>query len=426
MKKILNRVKKSKFLKNVLVMVTGAAGAQAVVMLASPLITRLYGPEAFGLLGTFTSITKVIIPIAALTYPVAIVLPKKDQEAKGIIKLSLIISTIFSILVLVSLLLFNDRIAELLNLQEISSFTYLIPAVIIFGGLVQVTEQWLIRTNQFSINAKVNFFQSVINNASKVGFGFFYAYASVLVILQVMAEGLKAAMLITLSRKSKFNNTYVQPEETTSLNKLAKKYYDFPLYRMPEKFFSSFSQSLPILLLTSLFGPASAGFYNIGKTVLAMPSKLIGQAIGDVFYPRISEAANNQEDLNKLIKKATLALIGIGVIPFGLIFLFGPPLFEFVFGDGWNVAGEYAKWISLVSFSTFINKPSTKSMPVMSAQRFHLFFTIGRLITQSLGLIIGFLLFHDDVLAIALFGSTGFILNLWFIFFTLKLARKHK
>src|SRR5699024_10764998 len=111
-------------------------------------------------------------------------------------------------------------------------------------------------------------------------------------------------------------------EKKLSIKETAKQHYDFPLYRAPEELFSTLSQNLPILLLTSFFGPAAAGFYNIGRTVLSMPSRLIGKAIGDVFYPRISEAKNNGEDLNKLIKKATWSLVGVGIIPYGLVMLF--------------------------------------------------------------------------------------------------------
>src|SRR5699024_8422549 len=103
------------------------------------------------------------------------------------------------------------------------------------------------------------------------------------------------------------------------------------------------------LLLTTFFGPASAGFYNIGRTVLGLPSRLIGQSIGDVFYPRISEAANNDENVGRLIKRATILLGAIGIVPFGVVIIFGPWIFEFVFGSGWDVAGEYARWISLPS-----------------------------------------------------------------------------
>src|SRR5699024_8255783 len=98
------------FVRNVTIMASGTAAAQAIALVASPIITRLYGPEAYGMMGVFQSTIQIIIPIAALTYPVAIVLPKSDQDAKGIMRLSVYISIALSIITLMMLLMFNKSI----------------------------------------------------------------------------------------------------------------------------------------------------------------------------------------------------------------------------------------------------------------------------------------------------------------------------
>src|SRR5699024_10248705 len=262
-------------------------------------------------------------------------------NAKKIIELSLIITVFNAILSLIILLFFNNSIVNLFNLKEISNYMFLIPLVILFGGFMQVSEQWLIRTKQFSINAKVTILQSAITNGSKVGIGFFYPVAAVLVVITAMANGLKATLMAILSKKSSYkeveNNV---DEELKTTKQLAKEHYDFPMYRAPEMFLNATSNGLPVLMLSTFFGPAAAGFYSIGKTVLRLPAELIGKSVGDVFYPRIAEAANNKENLPLLIKKATLALAGVGILPYGLIIIFGPTIFSLVFGSDWAVAGE--------------------------------------------------------------------------------------
>ncbi|MEI8616628.1 oligosaccharide flippase family protein [Pseudoalteromonas sp. B193] len=71
------------FVRSVIMVVSGAAGAQLLTMLFAPIITRFYGAEAFGLLGTFTAVLAILVPIAALAYPIAIVLPKNDDDAES-------------------------------------------------------------------------------------------------------------------------------------------------------------------------------------------------------------------------------------------------------------------------------------------------------------------------------------------------------
>ncbi len=426
MKKIIKKSLNNSFVRSVLVMASGTAAAQAITMGLSPIITRMYGPEAFGIMGTFTAMINIIIPVAALTYPIAIVLPKSDEDAKGIVRLSLIIAGVISFISLIILFLLNDQIINLFNLHEIASYLYLIPLVVIFAGLVQVAEQWLIRTKQFSINAQVTFYQSLIINGSKVGIGLTHPVAGVLVVMTALGNGIRALMMIMFIKKSSNQTGMNEGSKKKSLKRLALEYYDFPTYRSPQVFINAISQSLPVLILTSFFGVASAGLYTIGRTVLSIPTQLIGKSVGDVFYPRISEAARNKENVTAIIKKATLVLGLIGIIPFGIIILFGPIIFSVVFGDDWYMAGEYARWTALWIYFLFMNQPSVRALPVLSAQKFHLKFTIITVTARILALSVGYFIFNNDLIAIALFSITGAILNALLIYITLQISNKIK
>ena len=52
-----NKLKKNTFLASVVTLTSGTAIAQAITVLASPIITRLYTPADMGLLANFTAIT---------------------------------------------------------------------------------------------------------------------------------------------------------------------------------------------------------------------------------------------------------------------------------------------------------------------------------------------------------------------------------
>lgn len=424
--KLINILNKS-FVRNVTVLASGTAAAQAISMLSSPFITRLYGPDAFGIMGAFMAIVQIFAPVAALTYPTAIVLPKKNIEAKKIIEVSLFVTLTIAILLTLVIFLYNEEITEILQISEVSSFLYLIPLIVFFSGIIQVSEQWLTRTKQFSINAKVTFLQSLIINSSKIGIGIVNPVATVLVFLTASADCLKVILVLIFLNRSKnksIENLNIKLSKQNNINlsikELAKKYMDFPLFRAPQVLINSLSQRTPILILTAFFGPTAAGFYTLGNTVLQKPIQLIGNSVGDVFYPRISEAANNNEDIAHLIKKTTLVLAIVGLIPFGIIILFGPWIFSVIFGSEWLVAGKYAQWIGLFLYFEFINRPSVRALPVLGAQFFHLKFTVIILIIRVSALSVGYYLFSSDLVAIALFGISSAILNLTLFISVLK------
>lgn len=422
--KIVN-LSKNTFIQNVFITATGTAAAQLITLMFTPLITRIYGPEAYGLMGVFLSMTNIFTPIAALTYPIAIVLPKKNSEAKALIRLSIYITIIVSIVVGVILFLFNDQIVYFFNLENISVFIYLIPLVLLFTGFMQVAEQWLIRTKQFKINAKVTFSHSLILNVSKVFLGLIKPFASSLILLTAVGNGIKALMLFIQTKTQWHISHYPKVDGKTSLKALAKKYKDFPLYRSPQAIIFAFSSSLPILMLSNLFGPASAGFYSLGNSILNAPANLIGKSVGDVFYSKISEVKNNDGDITELIKKATIGLLIVGVVPFGIVILFGPMIFRFVFGSEWISAGEYARWISLWVFFKLLHQPSVKALPVLSAQKLHLIYTVISLLVNVASLYAGYYFFKSDISSIAFFGTSNAILSVLLIAITLKISKKN-
>ncbi|MCF6138818.1 oligosaccharide flippase family protein [Pseudalkalibacillus berkeleyi] len=424
MKSKLKKLSKRPLVRNVVIVATGTAAAQVVTMAFAPVLTRLYGAEAFGVLGVFMALVGIVSPIAALTYPIAIVLPKSEGDAKGLIRISLFISVFFALFTAIVLFVFNNPIVKFLQIEVIAPFLYLIPLVMLFSAFLQIAQQWLFRTKQFRITAKVAFFNALILNSAKVGIGWFAPVVTVLVFISTIGNALHTFMLIrgtTIFLKKEVSDSL----ESKELKKLAKKYKDFPLYRAPQVLINAVSRSLPVLLLSVFFGPASAGFYNIGKTVLDMPIRLIGKSVTDVFYPRIAEAANNGENLTRLICKSTLLIAVVGIIPFGIVVAYGPQLFGFVFGTEWVVAGEYARWLALWLFFMFINLPSSVAIPVMNLQGRFLLFEIISMILNILGLAIGFYLFDNDVLAIALYSLTGVIAYLYLSIWVINSSRNY-
>lgn len=418
---MIKQLTKSKFVRNVVLVASGAAGAQAITMAFAPIITRMYGPESFGLLGAFMATLGIVTPIAALAYPIAIVLPKSDDDAKGIAKLSVRIALVIALAFSLILLVAGEQIAAVLGMQAIAGFMLLIPLAMFFSALQQVMQQWLIRKKQFKVMARIAVSQSFILNGSKIGVGWFWPIGPVLIILATLGNMLYAVQLWFGAKKWADNDGRIDSPAASEvdLKALAYKHRDFPYYRAPQIFINALSQSLPVLILASFFGPASAGFYAIGRTVLGMPSMLLGKAVADVFYPKIAESANRNENLYSPIFKATLALAVIGAIPYGLVFLFGPWLFSLVFGEEWRVAGEYARWLAAWSYFGFMNRPSVAALAVLNMQGFFLIYEIVSLILRAASLYIGFAILKDDLQAVILFSISGVILNFALIFITL-------
>ncbi|WP_244406380.1 lipopolysaccharide biosynthesis protein [Thioalkalivibrio sp. K90mix] len=403
-----DRLWRSRFARNVAVVASGTAGAQAITIAFAPLITRIYGPEAFGLLGTFMAIVAVAIPVAALAYPIAIVLPREDRDALGLVRLSAILSFGVALLAAALLAFGGDWLTVTLGAESVAGYLFLIPVAMLFAAWMQIAQQWLIRKKQFGVVARSAVAHSLILNSAKSGIGWLHPVGAVLIVLATLGHALHAALLfIGARRRYQAEAAEGVDGSHTPLRELAHRHRDFPLYRAPQNFINAASQSLPVLMLAAFFGPVAAGFYTLAKMVMGMPTTLIGKAVNDVFYPRITEAAHNGENLPRHIVQATGALLAIGIVPFGLVVVFGPWFFGLVFGVDWVMAGEYARWLALFFLFNFINKPAVAAVPVLGIQRGLLVYELFSTGAKALGLVVGFYWFGSDLWAVALFSVIG-------------------
>lgn len=397
----------NKFYKNIAVLVSGTVIAQFLGVVSSPFITRIYGPEEFGVAGTFISLIFIFGPLATLTYPLAIVIAKNNDESFGLIKLSLLISFLLSTLVGLTILVFSRQLHGLFGDSFNSNYALFLPLSMIFYALWQVMEQSIVRLEEFKIKATCAIFNALFVNASKLILGFIYPNATTLILTSISSY---LFQFIYLFKKSSFS-VY----SAINLKKIAIKYKDFPMYRAPEISLNTLSQSFPVLILASKFGVASAGYYTLARTMLTLPVTLIGNSVGDVFYPKINNAKINCSKMYPILLKTTKQLALVGLIPFSIIAVFGEEIFALVFGSEWSSAGVYAQWITVWIFFLFLNNPSVKTIPIIGKQKFQLKFTVVTMVIRLMSLYLSYIFFKDDVISIAIFCCLSALVNIFLI-----------
>src|SRR5690606_10969368 len=94
------------------------AVGQVVVILASPILARLYTPEDFGTLGVIASLLGIISVIASLRYQLAIPIPEDDEEASQLVVASAGIVLLFSGITVLLMHVWGDIISLWLNIPR--------------------------------------------------------------------------------------------------------------------------------------------------------------------------------------------------------------------------------------------------------------------------------------------------------------------
>ncbi|MFS0788249.1 oligosaccharide flippase family protein [Shouchella sp. 1P09AA] len=424
MSKLIQKIMRNGFLKKVTMVASGTAIAQLIAILSTPIVARLYGPEIMGVFGAFVAMANMLTKVSGLTYPVSIVLPKRDNHAKLLIQGSLCISIIIAFILLLLIIFFNEQISNLFNLQEIQSYLFLIPLIVVFSVMLQVSEQWLIRVQKFKLTAKATILKSLVVNSSKVGIGLFHPVAIVLILLNVLNDVIHTLVIMNGLKPNIKKNLKLNRLKFIKIKVLLLKYKDFPLYRAPQELINGISTNLPVLLLTSFLGPVYAGYYTITRTVMKVPTELLSKSIGDVFYPHIVITAKNKKSIFKPLFRLTLGLSVLGIGIFGVVFVFGPSIFKLILGSEWLEAGYYARWLSIWFFFVFINRPSTKAIPLLKIQGPFLVYEIISGILRLVAMTLGFIIYNNGLVAIIFLSLTSAFMNLLLIVMTHIYAMK--
>lgn len=398
-KKMRKLISNNKFLKSVAIIASGTALAQIINLAAIPLITRLYGPEAYGMMGSFMSIVNVLIPLSALSYPIAVVLPRKDSVSNIIVRLSLILGIATSVTVLIGMILYT------LLRHDIGMpiwYIAVIPLTMLVLPLQQCGQQWLIRKKQYSAIAKVSVIQSVVLNALKIIIGLPWHGVKTLVIITALGYWLQALQFFYNAKKNGL--VIVKNNFFRSLTKVSRAYADFPAYRTPQVLVNALSQSLPIFVIGFYFGATQVGYFSLAQTILGAPVTLLTGALSNVLFPKITQKVNNRELISPLIKKSFLGLIALSTSIYITVILFGPQLFSFVFGHEWEVGGAYGRWMALYCIFWLSARPAIDAIPSLKIQRQFLIYEVCSLLLRFTGLIAGIMIYNDSIFAMILYS----------------------
>jgi len=395
----------SPLFRNLLAAGGGAAAGQMVAVAFAPLITRLYSPEVFGLQGLFLSLVSLLSPAIALRYPMAIVIAADDAEAHHIALLAAGIAFGLSCLLGLMLLVLQGPILMLPGAQALGPLIWFLPLAVFCVALQNVAEFRAARLGRFGRMGAASVAQSFIANLARVLGGLFAPVAGILVAITALAPALHAALL---AQRPGAARAPINWRESAAL---LRRYRDFPIYRVPTDMLNSATQSVPVILLAMLHSPAAAGFYVLARSVVNLPSNIIGAAVGNVLYARFAELARQNRPLWPMLMRATLALMALAPVIIALAWR-APDAFAALFGENWREAGDYARWIAIWVAMMIANVPTTRIVPVIGFQNLQLAYNIALLGLGIAAVLLATRLSPDPETAVIAFTAccTGMIL----------------
>jgi len=375
----------SSFKRNIFVMTIGRVISQVIPVLITPLLTRIYSPEEFGILGVYMAIVSFLAMLSNGRYTHAIVLPKEKEKAQNLVFFSSFLTIIFTLFVFFLLLFLQDQFFSVFNIEPIKKYFPILILNILFLGLYEPLFVYELRMKKYKKLATNVIIQSLALIIVRIVLGYL-GYTDLGLILSYLVGYLVSFLLLVYKIDLKLNFSKLK-EDTKSL---MKKYINFPKFTLLSDSLVTLSTSLPNILLNSLFGSDSAGHFALSEKVLGSPIWFVTSSVGDVFRQEASELYRKGKDLRKLFVKTTKSMFKLGVIPFLLIFLFVPPLIPFILGEVWEPVGSYIRIFSIMYFSSFVVNPVSNMVYIIKKEKYGVLFQGLKLLSILVGLLLGF------------------------------------
>lgn len=416
MKRFINKLlPQNDFARGVSVLVGGTTSAQALMVLASPLLTRLYSPEDFGLLAVYAGLLALFIVVASLRYELAIPLPKHDTEAVNVLILSLLIVLLMTGISGVIVLLAGQQIANSLDSPNLAKYFWLLPVGVLLSGVYKVFNYWAVRTKAFGSIATTRISQALATLAIQL-LGYKLGGLALLVG-QAGGQGVGSIRLA----KNTFNDRSFRRWTWKGVLQAAKRYRQFPIFSTWSALFNTAGTQLPPLMFAAFFSASAAGLYALAHRVLALPMSILGDAIGKVFFSNAAESYREGR-LAPLVKKVHSKLAYLAMPINILLVVAGPDLFALVFGDNWRLAGEFSRFMAPWLYVVFITSPLSTLFPLLEKEKQGMFFQAGLLTGRILSILFGAFLLDNLLGTIILFSSVSTLFWVGFLIWVFRIS----
>lgn len=333
---------------------SGSLGGQLLLVLVAPVLTRVYEPANFGVLGVFLSAMALCLLLATLRYEMAIVATRNRVTPRYLFWLSNGLIVVFCVVTTIVLACAVPLCESMPHGERLRTYAWLFPMTLLVHGVLQTTQWIAVKQKAFGRIGVATLVGRSTDVAVKLLLGITLGLgASGLILGLLIGDLVSLLLLVGFLREW----TWSPPTRWSRYRLLFRKYADFPRYNLPASFCSALANGLPVAAYTVLFGPVCAGYLELSRRVLGRPASLFGNKLYMAFYEKSVDTLDQKGSIACLIERILPILVLTTAGPFLIVGLSGPPLFALIFGPEWSEAGRYAALLAPAWFLRSVASP---------------------------------------------------------------------
>lgn len=413
--------KGSKEFQDISTLMIGNGFALVIPVLVSPIISRMYGAEEFGIFTIYLATVSLFSSFATGRYDYAILIAKSRQNAQHLFKTALFLAIVICTFSLFLIILFRNKILQFLNVTSMGHMLYLVPLNILLFAVILACQNGLNRENKYQTISISKTIRSVFAGALQVLLGALGFLSAGLIVGKLVGD-LFSSIYLTF-KINKIERYLTSKFSWRRTKYLLKKYDKYLKINAPHALLNNLSFGITPFLLGYYFNEEIVGYFGLSYMVCIAPVQLIGRAFFQVFSQKISMMYNDGINIRSYTKSTIIRLFTLAFIPFTVLTIFGPDIFQFIFGDKWITAGKFVQILAPFLFIVFLVSPMVYIPLIYNEHKKSLLFEIALITSRVTAIIIG-AIFEDVYLAILLFSLVSIIVQLSNLTWIFHLTKK--
>ncbi|MCQ1117193.1 type 8 capsular polysaccharide synthesis protein Cap8K [Staphylococcus aureus] len=314
----------NKFIGDSFLMILSSGIAQVILIITTPIITRLYSPTEFGEFTIFSNIAMILIPIINARYDLLIVNTKNDRSANILSQISFLISLLI-LLILIPIF----AISAWLYPNFILDFIFII-IMLFLVSLTNIFINYLNKERKYKVLSLINVFRAGSMALLQIIFGLL-ALGSLGLIIGFSLSYIAGITLGYKTFKKHFN--IVRDKEETKALFLENK--NQLVYSTPSILLNSLSFSVVVFFIGILYTNTEVGIYGMAIRVLGIPVTIISLGLSKIFMQQANDYYIEYGNFRNLLLKFSSILVIVSIILYVPLYLFSEELVNILLGHSW-------------------------------------------------------------------------------------------
>lgn len=363
---------RSTHLRSIGVLASGSAATQALVVLLTPIITRLYTPSEYAAVVVYGSIVAIAAAVAGGRYESAVVMPINDAEgerdAVALVQLPVLLSLAFASIGLCFLAVL--KLTGLPGaLQSLGWWSLAIPAGVVLGVSTAALSAHATRGRDYATLARVAPQQKIVGSSTQIAGGLLQLGTSGLMVgaLAGQISGLWLLFRMFGRGAASAQLSAVKPD-TKRLWEVARRYSDFPRISTWLALLNALAWNIQVLAISHLFNASEVGQYALAFSTITIPMSLFLTGVSQVYLREAASRVRDKTAAYSLANKSLIGLLAVSVPLFAALFMVAKFLLVPLFGPEWTQAGSLAVAMLPLLWARFLSTSISSTFSVYRRQ----------------------------------------------------------